>query len=170
MALGKFAPAIVVALAIGMLWIEHDHRIVVATPASTDDAPITAACPDSDSVPFSADCIAFIEGGASSNIRAISAARPPEATHDRRSQADPVSPACPVSNENAPYSARCIKFLSGWYWQPNATARLDRAPGRDHAAMVSFTAATSCLSVKGFARNANCWPSAGRCFWKASSA
>ena len=32
------------------------------------------------------------------------------------------------------------------------------------------TAATSCLSVKGFARNANCWPSAGRCFWKASSA
>jgi hypothetical protein len=125
MALGKFAPAIVVALAVGMLWIEHDHRIVVATPASADDTPTTAACPDSDSVPFSADCIAFIEDGASSNIRATGAARPLEVTHDRRPQTDPVSPACPVSNENAPYSARCIKFLSGWYWQPIPA---DRAP------------------------------------------
>jgi hypothetical protein len=125
MASGKFAPAIVAAVAVGMLWIEHDHRIDLATPASADDTPATAACPDSDSVPFSADCIAFIEGGVSSNIRAIGAARPPEATHDRRAQADPASPACPVSNENTPYSARCIKFLSGWYWQPNA---VDRAP------------------------------------------
>ena len=125
MASGKFAPAIVAAVAVGMLWIEHDHRIDLATSASADDTPATAACPDSDSVPFSADCIAFIEGGVSSNIRAIGAARPPEATHDRRAQADPASPACPVSNENTPYSARCIKFLSGWYWQPNAA---DRAP------------------------------------------
>ena len=124
MALGKFAPAIVAVVAVGMLWIEHGHRIVVATPASADDTPATAACPDSDSVPFSADCIAFIEGGAASNIRAISAARAPEVTHDRP-QADPASPACPASNENAPYSARCIKFLSGWYWQPNPA---DRAP------------------------------------------
>lgn len=125
MALGKFAPAIVAAVAVGLLWIEHDHRIVVATPASADDALPTAACPDSDSVPFSADCIAFIEGGAPSNIREISAARAHEATQDRRPQIDPVGPACPASNENGPYSARCIKFLSGWYWQPNAT---DRAP------------------------------------------
>jgi len=36
-------------------------------------------------------------------------------------------------------------------------------------AMVSFTAATSWLSVKGFGRNANCWFS-GRLFSKASSA
>jgi hypothetical protein len=35
--------------------------------------------------------------------------------------------------------------------------------------MVSFTAATSWLSVKGFGRNANCWFS-GRLFSKASSA
>jgi hypothetical protein len=126
MALGKFAPAIVAAVAVGMLWIEHGHRIVVATPASADDTPATAACPDSDSVPFSADCIAFIEGGsASSVIRAISATPPSEVTRDRRVQADPASPPCPASNENAPYSARCIKFLSGWYWQPNAA---DRAP------------------------------------------
>ena len=125
MALGKFAPAIVAAVAVGMLWVEHDHRIVVATPGSADDTPTTAACPDSDSVPFSADCIAFIEGDASSNIRAIGAARPPDVTHERHAQTNPVSPACPVSNENAPYSARCIKFLSGWYWQPNPA---DRSP------------------------------------------
>ena len=41
---------------------------------------------------------------------------------------------------------------------------------RSHqAASVSFTAATSCLSVNGFGRKAN-WPCSGRCFWKASSA
>jgi hypothetical protein len=123
MAFGKFAPAIVAAVAVAMLWIEHDHRIVVATPAASDDTAATAACPDSDSVPFSADCIAFIDGGAASDIGAAPAPRMPEATRDRRAQADPGAPACPASNENAPYSARCIKFLSGWYWQPDATER-----------------------------------------------
>ena len=41
--------------------------------------------------------------------------------------------------------------------------------GKNYAANVSFTAATSCLSVNGLAKNPN-WPLAGRCFWKASSA
>lgn len=36
-------------------------------------------------------------------------------------------------------------------------------------AIVSFTAATSWLSVNGFGRKSNCWPS-GRLFSKASSA
>jgi hypothetical protein len=41
--------------------------------------------------------------------------------------------------------------------------------GRYDAVMVSFTAATSCASVKGLGRKANCWFS-GRLFSKASSA
>src|SRR5437773_1593672 len=40
---------------------------------------------------------------------------------------------------------------------------------RGQAAIVSLTAATSCLSVNGFARNAN-WPPTGRFFSNASSA
>lgn len=45
----------------------------------------------------------------------------------------------------------------------------DRA-GPAYPAIVSFTTATSCLSVKGFARNAGCCPPGGRFFWNASSA
>ena len=45
------------------------------------------------------------------------------------------------------------------------TAARAQVESMEHqAAMVSFTLATNCLSVKGFARKSNCWPSAGRCF------
>jgi hypothetical protein len=111
MVLSKFDLAIVVFVAVGMLWIEHGHRISVATPMAAA-APAAAACPDSDSVPFSADCIAFIDGGSSAAARtrmSVVAGAP---------AASPDAP-CPQNNENRPYSARCIKFLSGWYWQPN---------------------------------------------------
>jgi hypothetical protein len=130
MVLSKFDLAIVVFVAAGMLWIEHGHRTSIAAPIAAE-APAASACPDNDSVPFSADCIAFIDGGVSPAARTpVSAmtgavtsafAAPPTA----RRYAEAHAPACPPSNENSPYSARCIKFLSGWYWQPNPA---DRAP------------------------------------------
>ena len=46
---------------------------------------------------------------------------------------------------------------------------MKRERGKNYAASVSFTAATSCLSVKGFGRKAY-WPCSGRFFWNASSA
>jgi hypothetical protein len=127
MVLSKFDLAIVVFVAAGMLWIEHGHRTSIATPIAAE-APAASACPDNDSVPFSADCIAFIDGGASAaaartpvNAMTSASAAPPIA----RRYAEAHAAACPPSNENSPYSARCIKFLSGWYWQPNPA---DRAP------------------------------------------
>ena len=111
MVLSKFDLAIVVFVAAGMLWIEHGHRVSIATPTATE-TPAASACPDNDSVPFSADCIAFIDGSVShaarTRMRVVASA----------TTAAPDAP-CPPSNENSPYSARCIKFLSGWYWQPN---------------------------------------------------
>jgi hypothetical protein len=124
MVLSKFDLAIVVVVAAGMFWIEHGHRISVVT-ATAAETPAASACPDNDSVPFSADCIAFIDGGASAAVHAPTSAvasasvAPPTARRYAESQA----PACPPSNENSPYSARCIKFLSGWYWQPNPANR-----------------------------------------------
>jgi hypothetical protein len=44
-----------------------------------------------------------------------------------------------------------------------------RERGKNYAASVSFTAATSCLSVNGFGRKAY-WPCSGKFFWNASSA
>jgi hypothetical protein len=124
MALSKIDLVVAAMIAAGLLWIEQEHRIIIiATPAAAEVAlPPAAVCPDTDDVPFSADCIKFIEGGVLPDIhsRASAAARAAAVSPD--AYAELPAPACPPSNENAPYSASCIKFLSGWYWQPNATA------------------------------------------------
>jgi hypothetical protein len=124
MVLSKLDLAIVAVIAVGSLWIEHEHRIIIGTPAAAEAVPPAAsACPDKDSVPFSADCIAFIDGGALPDIHASASAMPstPLVLPDRKGRAESDAAACPPSNENAPYSARCIRFLSGWYWQANPT-------------------------------------------------
>jgi hypothetical protein len=124
MALSKLHLAIVAVTASGMLWIEHGNRIVIATPAAAEAVPAAASvCPDTDDVPFSADCLAFIDGGVLPDLH--SRLRPAASTAAispmARARAELHAPACPSSNENAPYSAECIEFLSGWYWQANPT-------------------------------------------------
>jgi hypothetical protein len=112
MAMSKLDVAVVIVAAAVLLRIEHDHRIFIGTPASAA-APAAAVCQATDDVPFSTDCIKFIEGGAPPTRRArltVVAVSP-----DARD--DPHVPACPPNNENAPYSANCIKFLSGPDWQ-----------------------------------------------------
>jgi hypothetical protein len=56
---------IVVAVVGGALWIEHGHRIVIEASPPADLALLAraAACPDNDTMPYSASCIAFLEGG-----------------------------------------------------------------------------------------------------------
>lgn len=125
MVLSKLDWAILAVIGGAMLWIEQGHRIIIGAPAAAAAAPRAASvCPDSDSVPFSADCIAFIGGGAlvpiAARPRAAASLSAPSADAQERGTAQ--GPPCPPSNENAPYSAKCIKFLSGWYWQPNPTA------------------------------------------------
>jgi hypothetical protein len=130
MVLSKLDLAIMAVIAGVLLWIEHENRIVVATPAAAEAAPPGASvCPESDSVPFSPDCLAFIEGHPAFAVRALSVKA--TATDDapaassgaqQRTESTAAAP-CPTSNENAPYSARCLSFLSGWYWHPNLTKR-----------------------------------------------
>jgi len=124
MVLSKLDLAIVALVAGGMLWIEHQHRIVVATPAAAEIAPPAASpCPATDDVPFSADCIAFIDGGSLPDLRARmrQAGRAFAVEIDARGRAALHAPACPPSNENAPYSKDCIRFLSGRDWQADPT-------------------------------------------------
>ena len=108
-----------------MFWIEHEHRISIGTPAAAEVAPSAVpACPETDDVPLGAECMAFIDGGGASDMRSPAraggrAVAPlPGAQQPKLSRA----PACPASNENGPYSANCITFLSGWYWHPDAIA------------------------------------------------
>ncbi len=113
-----------------VVWIEHGHRIDLATPAGAAFShPSGAVCPDSENVPYSADCIVFMQGEAASEARpraktitstpVVAAVRAPASTQS-------AGPSCPPHNENMPYSARCLQFLSGWYWHGASSG-----PGRN---------------------------------------
>ena len=109
MALSRLDLVIVAAVAVGMLWIEHEHRINIKSPTAVELAgPGAPVCPDDDSIPFSADCIAFIHGAispaAGARVSTVSDASivPPDAQRRVELQA----PACPANNENQPYSAK----------------------------------------------------------------
>jgi hypothetical protein len=62
--------AITVAIVGAALWIEHGHHIVIEAPAAADFTSLAraAACPDNDTMPYSASCIAFLEGAPSSRL------------------------------------------------------------------------------------------------------
>jgi hypothetical protein len=72
--------AILAAAVGGVLWIEHAQRIriEVATPAEVAGRD-AAICPENESVPFSADCMMFIQGGVGLEVdlRAHAADGPP---------------------------------------------------------------------------------------------
>jgi hypothetical protein len=121
MALSKLDFAIVAFIAGGMLWVEHGHRIKVEAPIAAEvSGPAASACPDNDSVPFSADCIAFIGSGVPAVRTAGSTFVASAAAHGQ------AESSCPPNNENAPYSANCIRFLSGWYWHPDPAENAPR--------------------------------------------
>jgi hypothetical protein len=68
--LSKLDFAIVAIIAGAMLWIEHGPRVIITTPAAAQaGSPAAAVCPENDSVPFSADCLAFIQGGPAYSVR-----------------------------------------------------------------------------------------------------
>jgi len=64
--LSKLDLAIVVALVAGCaFWIERGQRVVIDAPTQSELAAAVvaaAACPDSDSMPYSMDCIRFLSG------------------------------------------------------------------------------------------------------------
>jgi hypothetical protein len=104
------------AIAGALLWIEHGHRIDIETRAGAAfAAPAVAVCPDNENVPYSADCIMFMQGSVVTNHWRAKAAVSPNVPV----QTNLRGPACPPNNENIPYSADCIKFMSGWFWRAN---------------------------------------------------
>ena len=117
---------IVASIAGAVLWIEHGHQIFTDAPTHTDLSSLAAAavCPDSDNIPYSASCIAFMQGGVASDMRGrVGAEEKMAAAQSSPKHVELISPAlgaaCP-DNENTPYSASCIAYLTGWFWQPNA--------------------------------------------------
>ena len=62
--------AMAASIAGAVLWIEHGHHINIETPTGAAfAAPVAAICPDSENVPYSADCIVFMQGDGASDMR-----------------------------------------------------------------------------------------------------
>ena len=117
---------IIASIAGAVLWIEHRHQIFTDAPMPTELSSLAAAaaCPDSENIPYNANCIAFMQGGVASDIRGrVNAEEKVAAAQSLPKHIELISPAlgaaCP-DNENTPYSANCIAYLTGWFWQPNA--------------------------------------------------
>jgi hypothetical protein len=118
---------IAVVIAGGLLRVEYGHRVVIEPPTSTELTwrEAAAACPTNDNMPYGTDCLAYLKGAADTGMRRqISAAdSKPVALSYAPSRNELTALAtvtpCPDS-DNVPYTASCVKFLSGWLWRANA--------------------------------------------------
>ena len=64
MQLSKFDLALAAIAAAGLIWIEHNHRVVIGPLAAAEaPAPAASLCPERDDAPMSAACIKFITAG-----------------------------------------------------------------------------------------------------------
>jgi hypothetical protein len=97
MVLSKLDLALVVIAAASLIWIEHNHRVVIG-PLAAAEAPAASVCPKTDDAPYSAECIKFIGGGAAP-------AMPSDSTVHTELR-------CPLGNEGAPDGDSCIRDLS----------------------------------------------------------
>jgi hypothetical protein len=107
----KLDLAVIVTLAAACaLWVEQGHRVVIDAPTEDELAVVAAAaaCPDSDNVPYSANCLVFLSG---MNWQPNAAAAPPPPP--RTEVAPPGSSAPCPERDNVPYSASCLVYLQG---------------------------------------------------------
>jgi hypothetical protein len=115
----KLELALVAVIAAGLLAIECEHRIVIGMPAAAEAGPpVASVCPSTDNVPIGAACMSFIGGGMAAHMRSSDA--PPTPPDRGEKKIDSSASPCPASNETAPYSVRCVRFLSGWFWRVNS--------------------------------------------------
>jgi len=96
MALSKLDLMLVAIAAASLIWIEHNHRVVIGPVAAAEAQPPAASiCPKTDDAPYSAECIKFISGGTAPAMRAAGRVR----TETR----------CPPGNDGAPDGDSCIR-------------------------------------------------------------
>ncbi len=106
MVLSKLDLALVALLMAALLWIEHDNRVVTGSLAAVGAVPATvAACPATDDVPFSADCIASINAALPAAVQLQTGG----AASDRAPAPDANAPACPP--EYAGDGTQCLRVF-----------------------------------------------------------
>jgi hypothetical protein len=102
MALSKLDLALAAIAAAGLIWIEHNHRVVIGPLAAAEPpAPAASVCPKIDDAPYSRECIKFIGGGGGPAMLPASAVR--------------AESGCPPGSKGAPDGDSCIRDLSVGY-------------------------------------------------------
>lgn len=108
----KLDLAVVTLLVSGeIFWIEHAHRVVIDPPKPPELAE-TTPCPDRDTVPYSAHCLAFLNGVTGSNGRVNINHRATAETWVADEVARAAPAPCP-ERDTVPYTASCLAFLKG---------------------------------------------------------
>ena len=102
-------------------WIEQGHHIAIDAPTPSELAAAlpVGVCPENDRVPYSAACLAFLAGDDPTPLgwRIAAADRKFTALVFPPRHPELGSTACP-DNDNVPYPANCLRFMSGPFWRP----------------------------------------------------
>jgi hypothetical protein len=111
---------VVAALVSAIIWTERagDITIDAPTPAELALRNAAAACPNNDSMPYTARCLTFVGSKHTPDwAERISLAQSRIAA-STKAEAVASGDECP-DNDNKPYPPACIQFLSGWFWRVN---------------------------------------------------
>jgi hypothetical protein len=106
---------IAAALMLAVVLVERGHRVSIEAPMPAEIAfrEAIAACPTSDSVPYTVRCLAYLGSSSAPPQRRVS-------LHE--GDASIVSSSrggeCP-DNDNRPYPPGCVRYMSGPFWQVN---------------------------------------------------
>src|SRR6185369_14433542 len=99
----KLDLAIVVVVACGALGVEYGNNIVMDVPADTDRPALAAAaqCPDNDSMPYTPNCLIFMQGKPASDVGRKPAAEKNMVAHlvaVKRELSLSPGPECPAND------------------------------------------------------------------------
>jgi hypothetical protein len=149
--LSKLDLAIVVALVAGCaFWIERGQRVVIDAPTqselATAAAVAAAACPDSDGMPYSMDCIRFMSGTSWHAISTVGTTPDSQSARPAQAGLPAASPPCP-ERDDLPYSDDCLAYLQG------ATSLGMRWRIRAPATPTALDAPTPVATVRGNSDN-----------------
>lgn len=114
--MSKLDLAIIVALVAGCaFWIERGQRVFIDAPTQSElaaAAVAAAACPASDSMPYSMDCIRFMSSTSWHAMSTTSAAADSQPARPAEAGLPAGSSPCP-DRDNVPYSDACLAYLQG---------------------------------------------------------
>ena len=111
---------VVAALGFAIIWAERSNDVFIdaSTPAEAALRDAAGACPNNDSMPYTARCLTFVGSKHTPDwAERISLAQSRIAA-STNAEAIASGSECP-DNDNKPYPPACIQFLSGWFWRVN---------------------------------------------------